>query len=190
MRSTVVAVVLLAPAAAHGFELNSREYKLMLDPQTFSGTPSAVAANRFWDDLLKPLIERRLDERNNGGPRHKHEFELDEERIVRFFDTSHCDLDRQGYVLRERVDIDQGHESPAKREVTLKLRTPDLFIAAGTPMEAADHHAEDKLEEDIGALLARTTTMGAGRTPSWPTQPRCGACSHERSRSRLPPERP
>ena len=108
--TVILAAALLAPSAAGGFELESREYKLMLDPQKFSGTPSADAANRFWSDMLKPVIERRLDERNNGEPRHKNKFKLDEERIVRFFDTGDCDLDRQGYVFRERVDIEEGHE--------------------------------------------------------------------------------
>ena len=153
--TVILAAALLAPSAAGGFELELREYKLMLDPEKFSGTPSVDAANQFWKDMLKPIIEDRLDERNNGEPRHKNKFELDEERIVRFFDTGDCDLDRQGYVFRERFDLKNGHEDFSKREVTLKLRTPDLFIAAGTSMEAADDDAEEKLEEDIGVLLVR-----------------------------------
>ena len=37
--SVILAAALLAPSAAGGFELESREYKLMLDPQKFSGRP-------------------------------------------------------------------------------------------------------------------------------------------------------
>ena len=59
-------------------------------------------------------------------------------------------------MLRERLDIDDGHADSSTREVTLKLRTPDLFLAAGTPLAAANHEADDKLEEDIGVLLVRT----------------------------------
>ena len=168
-RSLVAAVAtagLLAPSVAGSFDLDLREYKLMLDPQKFSGTPSADAANQFWDDMLKPVIERRLDARNDGEPRHKKKFKLQEERIVRFWDTENCDLDQHGYVLRERVDIGaDGRAAPSRREITLKLRTPDLFLAAGTPLSAVDDDAESKLEEDIGVLLVRAKDSdGAERT--------------------------
>jgi hypothetical protein len=163
--ATLVSAGLLAPPVALSFELDSREYKLMLDPQRFSGTPSTDAANRFWDDMLKAIIECRLDARDDGEPWHKKKFKLDEERTVRFWDTDDCELDRRGYVLRERVDIRGGQEDSSKREVTLKLRTPDLFLAAGTPLPAADDQAEVKLEENIAVLLVRAEdSPGVKRT--------------------------
>jgi hypothetical protein len=146
---------MLASSIADSFELDSREYKLMLDPQKFSGAPTPDEANRFWGDMLKPIIERRLDARDDGEPRHKKKFKLDEERTVRFWDTDACDLDRHGYVLRERADVRDGREDPSRREVTLKLRTPDLFLAAGALLPAAGDDADEKFEEDIGVLLAR-----------------------------------
>jgi hypothetical protein len=173
---------MLAPSISDSFELDSREYKTMLDPQKFSGAPTPDEANQFWGDMLKPIIERRLDARDDGEPRHKKKFKLEEERIVRFWDTDDCDLDRHGFVLRERVDVHDGQEDSSTREVMLKLRTPDLFLAAGTPLPAPGDQAEEKLEEDIGVLLVRAGAARARNKPSWPGRPRCAASSRARSR--------
>ena len=79
-------LVLLAPAAAsaEGIQIESREYKLMLDPGKFADN-QAAAVERFWNDKggLKQVIDQHLD-RKDGVPRSKGSFELDKERNILF----------------------------------------------------------------------------------------------------------
>jgi hypothetical protein len=157
---TLVILSSAAAPAGDGVVLDSREYKLMLDPNAFVTAPSAEAVNLFWDDMLKPVIERRLDRRNGGQARSKKRFKLDEVRTIRFWDTPSCALDAAGFVLRERADADAGDQ----RELTLKLRTPDLFLAAATDLPGRAAGASSKREEDIAPLLVRTIdSSGADR---------------------------
>jgi hypothetical protein len=152
---SIVALVLLTASnvAGKGVKLDSREYKLMLDPGKFAGTQSAETINKFWESQLQPVIRRHLDADENEKPRFKKEFESGEARVVRFWDVDACSLDRNGYALRERVVILNGQEDASTRELTLKLRSPDLFVAADTPFDGASHEAETKLEEDIVPVI-------------------------------------
>jgi hypothetical protein len=111
----------LSPAEleAAGVRLESREYKLMLASGKFAGDEVARTVDRFWDEALKPVIDGRLDTRNDGTPRSKKNFKLDKERLVRFHDTKTCLFDRNGYSLRERVRLVNGDEDRSSREVTL-----------------------------------------------------------------------
>ena len=145
---------LSSPASADVPKLHSREYKLMLESDRFASSPDSIV-DRFWDQVLKPLIEKNLDRRKDGGPRHKEKFAVRPERAVMFRDTASCVLWDNGYVLRERVRLKDG-----RRELTLKLRTPDIFLAAQSQVAAIDEKAEIKTEEDIAPMIERTVAGG------------------------------
>jgi hypothetical protein len=118
----------------------SREYKLMFKPGLFPGDTDAVLAQaaRFWDDYVEILgdLMRGVD---GSLDRVKHR------REIRFFDTEDRLLRCSDYAFRERIDVDKG-----QREVTLKFRHPDRYIAQGRDLDAAnDDDSETKLEEDI-----------------------------------------
>jgi hypothetical protein len=72
------------------------------------------------------------------------------DRVVRFWDTDGCVLAKRGFALRERTEA----AKPKEPELTLKFRSTDLFLAAGTPLPGGPG-AESKLEEDVGPLAAR-----------------------------------
>lgn len=118
----------------------SREYKLMFKPGLFPGDTDAVLAQgaRFWDEYVEILgdLMRGVDGSLN---RVKHR------REIRFFDTDDRLLRCSDYAFRERIDVDK-----RRREVTLKFRHPDRYIAQGRDLAAADDEdSETKLEEDI-----------------------------------------
>ena len=154
-RILIAVLALLAPcaAAAGPPELDSREYKLMLEPERFAGGGRQDAINHFADGMLKPLIAAHVSEAAADDFAQK-DFDLDEQRLVRFWDTAACDLDKHGFALRERADLDPGGNASAERELTLKFRTVDLFLAAETKLPAADgaKKPESKFEEDVAPL--------------------------------------
>ena len=68
-------------------------------------------------------------------------------RFVRFFDTADQRLRGNGYVFRERREIESGD-----REVTLKFRHPDRYLVEDRDMRAkksARERSKTKFEEDI-----------------------------------------
>jgi hypothetical protein len=143
-------------AQAGGIKLDSREYKLMLAPSKFVGPDDAAkVVDRFWRDALKPIIDGRLDTQHDGTPRSKKAFKPDsKERHVFFRDTKDCVLDSNGYSFRERVRLKNGAEDSSTREVTLKLRTPDLFLASETALNGSGDESSTKFEEDIAPVIA------------------------------------
>jgi hypothetical protein len=142
--------------------LEAREYKLLLDPTKFAGEPAELAGT-FWDEQLKPIIEARLEPRDSGKPRARKAFEERKHRRIRFRDTPACLLDRFDYSLRERVGLVGGREDDASRQMTLKLRTPDLSFTAATDLPGALSGARTKFEEDVSPLqVARAA--GKGKT--------------------------
>jgi hypothetical protein len=140
---------------AEGIKIDSREYKLILDSAKFAGANPTNIVNEFWHQVLTPIIEQRLDSRANGKPRHKANFELDKERHVAFRDAKNCILTVNGYALRERTKLKGGVPDASTREITLKFRTPDLFLAAMAPFGGASDNAKSKLEEDVTPEVER-----------------------------------
>jgi hypothetical protein len=123
--------------------LDSREYKLALDPAKFAGSDlsAKVAALR---NAVK-LVIGDLD----PGSKEKHR------RIV-FRDTEKCALWAAGFTLRERAKLKNGNVAE-DAELTLKFRVPDMFIAADVNLSGSN---DTKLEEDI------VTFRGADGGPS------------------------
>lgn len=124
--------------------VGSREYKLMLDPTPFAGADPTPTLEALWA-ILSERIVRDLDRPFTGALTTP-----DKHRYVRFFDTpGACDLRRRGLVFRERGD---GHH----REVTLKFRAVDRYLAAGVDVSTPERSGRSKFEQDLGAGFSST----------------------------------
>lgn len=148
MRDPRFAVVFLAAASllcsavmADDAKVNSREYKLGLNPEKFAGDDPSPAVVKFWEDVLKPIIAKELN-----GNRAEGDFEKAKDRAVVFRDTATCSLAEKGYSLRERTDTDDGD-----RELTLKFRPADRPDAEKAKIDKPEKVKkwDPKLEEDV-----------------------------------------
>jgi hypothetical protein len=155
----LAALIQTAAAADKGIELDSREYKLMLEPKRFAGGAPQQAVRRFARDQLEPAVRRAFGDKAAEALKDKG-MGLGERRSVRFFDTDDCALIKNGFALRERVDLNQEGRPAAKPKITLKFRSSDLFLAADMPLaaRAGAKDVESKLEEDLGALAVRAAS--------------------------------
>jgi hypothetical protein len=123
--------------------LTGREYKMLLDPDRFPDDARQVA-DSVWEklpDIFGPHLAEA-----GGMPR----VPAPKKRAIRFHDTDDLALDGEGYSLRLRQ---KGDDS----EVTLKLRTADIFVSGSTSLPEPDdiedgEEAEGKFEEDIAPL--------------------------------------
>jgi len=158
----LAALIQTAAVAAKGIEIDSREYKLMLEPEHFSGAAPEDAVSRFVRDQLEPALRRSFGDEAADELAEKG-LEVDERRRVRFWDTDTCLLTETGFALRERVDLEEDGRPASEPEITLKFRSADLFLAANTELEARGgaKDVESKLEEDVGALAVRAASGDA-----------------------------
>jgi len=120
--------------------VTSREYKLMLRAARFVGDEAALneAAAAFWRELAGIVLPSAVAVSGIDDITRKR-------RKVRFFDTADRSLRASDYVVRERVDLENG-----QRELTLKFRHPDRFISQDRDMKPAEAFSIDiKFEEDI-----------------------------------------
>jgi hypothetical protein len=97
----------------------SREYKLLLRATPFEGDDVQLtrSAKAFWQDFGQAIGTIALE--TDGR------LAVEERRMIRFHDTADHRLRRNDYVFRERID-----EATGQREVTLKFRHPDRYLAA------------------------------------------------------------
>lgn len=135
-----VMLCLSANAFSSDIEIGSREYKILLKTSAFTGNESSRESkvDSYWD-ALKKLIEDNSIERDTSGS-----LSLDKSRTVSYYDVEGtCDLSNAGYSFRERVE-------DGDREVSLKFRSPDQFIADYKDLSGESSDSESKFEEDIG----------------------------------------
>jgi hypothetical protein len=132
--------------------LKAREYKLLLNPDRFAGEISLETANQFWTVQIGSIVRDHLDKKKDGKSRHGRGFDPAERRTIRFRDTGDHLLSSADYILRERTNPAAEEKEASGRELTLKLRTTDLFIAADTPLPGTQERADTKFEEDIAPL--------------------------------------
>lgn len=139
--------------------VQSREYKVMLRPQRFGGGEAAMvqAAGEFFRAFCANAVNVVADADGELGT-------IKNRRLITFFDTSKQLLNGSGYIFRERVDL----KSP-KREVTLKFRHADRFVAQDRSMDPSGAAtAKTKFEEDIKSpflsLYSFSTTVPAETT--------------------------
>lgn len=135
---------LLAGAAFANPQVNSREYKLLLNPEKFRGSPEQAAAqvDAYWNVLADVVrASTRLTPAGN--------FNMTVDRTTRYYDTpGSCLLLKNGLSFRERIQGDG-------REISLKQRMPgDGRATPAFDIRARSWHAKDKLEEDIGGKSA------------------------------------
>jgi hypothetical protein len=141
-------------------KVKSREYKIMLRASEFRGGEEELLrrAGVFWGQFAEGVGEVVLDVDGNLD-------DIAERRLIRFFDTKGHRLRRNGYVFREREDVGEDSE----REVTLKFRHPDRYLAQDRdmdPMENAKGKPKRKFEEDVKPpstrLFSFSTTQKIG----------------------------
>jgi hypothetical protein len=116
----------------------SREYKVIVDDAIFVDLKHALEL--ILDDIRDAAhlrgssINGRFDNKDPA------------ERSILFIDTPNQTLRENGLLLRQRVKRKNG-----KTEYTLKYRTEDQYVAAGTNVKPGKRlKATSKFEEDIG----------------------------------------
>jgi hypothetical protein len=121
-------------------DVTSREYKVMLKASRFDGDDATMRStvDAFWGDVAAALAP--LDIPASGA------FDtVKARRLIRFFDTDERMLHSDSYIVREREDVESGD-----REVTLKFRHPDRYVASDRSMDAAKASgSKTKFEEDV-----------------------------------------
>ena len=159
MINKVIPVVMLCLSMnvlAANVEIDSREYKRLLNTDLFTGDVSSRAGkvNDYWTALNdaieesaieKSTIEKSAIESNTSGS-----LSLNKSRTVSFYDVQgSCDLFHAGYSFRERVE-------KGKRKVTLKFRSRDRSIASTKDLSGTKSKAKSKFEEDVAVSFAST----------------------------------
>ena len=117
-----------------------REYKIMLRASCYAGNEDALRqhARVFWQEYIRAIGAVVFDTDGTLD-------EIASRRRIRFYDTPDHWLHRHGYICRER----QGAGAEG-REVMLKYRHPDRYMAQDQDLDAAtESHGATKFEEDI-----------------------------------------
>jgi hypothetical protein len=120
--------------------VQSREYKVMLRPEGFSGKEEAMlkAAGAFWRDFRTRTADVVIEAEGDLD-------RIKTQRLITFFDTSKQLLNGSNYIFRERLDLEG-----ERRQVTLKFRHADRFLAQDRTMDPSVlEEAKTKFEEDI-----------------------------------------
>lgn len=129
---------LLACAGAHANSpayVDSKEYKVLLDPGQFASNPQS-AANALLQALAARLAQLNFDKSINGS------FTAGGTDQVSYYDTpGSCALNYNGYSLRVRSGNDN--------DVQFKYRHPDEELSYYTDVSGSGKNASTKLETDI-----------------------------------------
>jgi len=137
-------------------KLDSREYKLLLDPKQFSRTLTTDQANDFLYG-----IRDKLKLHGELVSRLRSQFSQPEVRKIQFWDLPNCALTANDFALRSRVENE-------KRKTTLKLRKADYFIVKSYYPKDEDWYDDVKFEEDIAPLEVKP--KGADSSIVFPTE--------------------
>jgi hypothetical protein len=144
--------------------LDAREYKLLLSSTAARSDPDArraisreADARAVWERVVSVLARRN----STNGPAPfpaSGSLATAKTRIIQFWDTDQGTFDAAGVSVRWRAD-----QARDAGELTLKLRTPDLFVAAAAAaLPETNKSVKTKLEEDISPLAIAAS---GGDTP-------------------------
>jgi hypothetical protein len=136
---TIAAATLLLSATSHADNapafVDSKEYKVLLDPSKFASNPSS-AASSLLRDLGVRLSQLAFDKTVSGS------FSTDKRDTVSYYDTAGtCVARNNGYAVRFR----QGDDS----DIQFKFSHADEELSAFTDVSGAGKNKSSKLETDI-----------------------------------------
>ena len=121
-------------------KVGSREYKIMLKSGRFAGDEKNLlgVARQFWLEAARVFGPVVLFTSGDLG-------HINDKRRIRFYDTRAQQLNRNAYIFRERASVND-----SMREVTLKFRHPDRYVACARDMSGNGKGKwKTKFEEDI-----------------------------------------
>lgn len=150
-----IAPLVTGVTTAAAEDIDSREYKIMLDASAFIGDYEGNLG-----DAIKALQESLAVEITAAGLELEKELEPEEIRFVQFLDTKDKDLRTHGFVLRKRGDLELDDNGEwkikdGKTKYTLKFRSIYAETAAGKDVAILDDDTYDlskvkeKFEEDV-----------------------------------------
>lgn len=136
---TLIAAVVLSSSIAQATNqpvwVNSKEYKVLLDPSRFASNPQS-AASSLLQDLGTRLNQLGFDKTVSGS------FKAGDSDQVAYYDTpGSCLFQNNGYSLRTRQGADN--------DVQFKFRHADEELSAFTDVSGAGKNVSSKLETDI-----------------------------------------
>jgi hypothetical protein len=150
---SLLAALLLPAIAVHASQpawVDSKEYKVLIDPARFAGDP-LVAAQALQHDLQQRVQQLGFDKPITG------QFVADGDDRVSYYDVpGTCLFQQQGYTFRLR----QGEDN----SVQWKYRHADEELAAATNVSGGGVNPKTKLETDVspGSLVyAHSTSQEA-----------------------------
>lgn len=161
MKRTVLSLfsasLLLGSVASHANTpayVDSKEYKVLIDPSRFASNPSTAAATLL-QNLSTRLTALGFDKTITGS------FSAGDRDTLAYYDTANsCSLMKAGYSVRTRA----GDHS----DIQFKFRHPDEELSYWTDVSGAGKNKSTKLETDVtpgGLVLAHSTKQDATTTP-------------------------
>ena len=124
--------------------LNSSEYKLLLNPSYFSDYN--IGFENYWSLIKEVAAENNIPIIENDNPlkpSHKH---------IGFFDTENMDLRKNGYMIRRKIKFNNGVPNSGV-EFSLKFRSSKPEIAGTADVKTGEgftpEHDEIELESDV-----------------------------------------
>lgn len=162
MKRTVLSLfsasLLLGSVASHANTpayVDSKEYKVLVDPSRFASNPSTAAATLL-QNLSTRLTVLGFDKTITGS------FSAGDRDTLAYYDTANsCSLMKAGYSVRTRA----GDHS----DIQFKFRHPDEELSYWTDVSGAGKNKSTKLETDVtpgGLVLAHSTKQDATTTPA------------------------
>jgi hypothetical protein len=149
----------------------SREYKVVFRRNRFDGDEQKLlkAAAAAWRDFTACVRGVVLGVEGDLA-------RIKARRLITFFDTKKQDLNTRKYIFRERRDLEND-----EREITLKFRHPDRFVAQDRKMDVSgsDHARRNSRKTSrsrSSRSIASRRRLGSARTgslPAWKMSRRC-----------------
>jgi len=156
--SLLSATLMLGSVASHANTpayVDSKEYKVLIDPTRFASNP-ASAAGTLLTNLSARLSTLGFDKTVTGN------FSAANRDTLAYYDTpGACPLNKRGYSLRTRSGDDS--------DIQFKFRHADEELSYWTDVSGAGKNKETKLETDVtpgNLVLAHSTKQDATTTPT------------------------